>query len=322
MSVLKDCKPTDVFGHFEKICSIPHGSWDEKALSDYILGWAKGLGLEACQDELFNLIIKKPASEGFEASPAVILQAHIDMVCEKNADVVFDFKTEGLNLFIEGDILKARGTTLGADNGIGVAMSMAILADKTLAHPPLEVVFTTLEEVGLNGAKGLDTSGLVGTRFINLDSSEEGIFFAGCAGGAKVTISLPIELETPKADEDALYTIFVSGLKGGHSGADIHFERGNSNKILGRVLSCLDTSFRLVEISGGAKDNAIPREAVAKIVAKKGAADALRLEIEHLSAAIKAEFATSDADLTVVLAQEGDATSDVKFFLTKLNKKL
>ncbi|MCL2235734.1 MAG: aminoacyl-histidine dipeptidase [Defluviitaleaceae bacterium] len=299
MNVLKDLQPADVFANFEMICNIPHGSWDEKALSDAILEWAQGLGLETHQDELHNLIIKKPASEGFENSPPVILQAHIDMVCEKNTNVDFDFETQGINLLIEGDFITADGTTLGADNGIGSAMMMAVLADKTLKHPPIEAVFTTVEEAGMDGAKALDVNLLEGRRMINLDSSEDGIFCVGCAGGSGVTIKLPIKEAKANPGVTTSVTLFVSGLKGGHSGADIDLERGNSNKILGRVLHSLNTPFEIAEIGGGSKTNAIPREAWAKLVVAQSCMDLLWVELEHIEAAYKAELSTSDPDVSI-----------------------
>jgi len=299
MNVLGHLQPSDVFQNFEMICGIPHGSWDEKALSDAILKWAKDLGLDAQQDDLHNLIIKKPASQGYENSPPVILQAHIDMVCEKNTNVDFDFKTQGINLLIEGDFITADGTTLGADNGIGSAMIMAILADNTLKHPPIEATLTTVEEAGMDGAKALDVNALQGRRMINLDSSEDGIFCAGCAGGGKVTVKLPIKEAKAESGNTTSVTLFVSGLKGGHSGADISLERGNSNKILGRVLHSLKTPFEIAEIGGGSKDNAIPREAWAKIILAPSCLDLLQVELEHIQAVYKAELSTSDPDVSI-----------------------
>lgn len=299
MNVIGHLQPSNVFQNFETICGIPHGSWDEKALSDAIFQWAQDLGLEAQQDDLHNLIIKKSASPGYENSPPVILQAHIDMVCEKNSHIDFDFKTQGINLLIEGDFITANGTTLGADNGIGAAMIMAILADSTLKHPPIEAVLTTVEEAGMDGAKALDINVLEGRLMINLDNSEEGVFCVGCAGGAKVTITLPIKKTKTKSGNTTSVTLFVSGLKGGHSGADIALERGNSNRILGRVLHSLKAPFQIAEIGGGSKDNAIPREAWAKLVISRSCLDLLQLELEYIEAVYKAELATSDPDVSI-----------------------
>ncbi|MDR2167982.1 MAG: aminoacyl-histidine dipeptidase [Clostridiales bacterium] len=301
MAILKDLRPADVFSYFEVICSIPHGSWNEKALSDHILGWARDLGLEAVQDEMWNLVIKKPGSAGREDFAPVMIQAHIDMVCEKNNDVEFDFETQGLDIYVDGDFVKARGTTLGGDNGIAVAMAMAILADNSLEHPPLEIVLTTVEEAGMDGARAVDAGLLSGKRFINVDNAEEGVFLTGCAGGAAVKISLPLaDMPLPGADF-AAFTIFVGGLKGGHSGMDIHLERGNSNKILGRVLASLKTPFHIMDVAGGSKDNAIPREAWAKIFVKPADGGALALEVAEIEAALKAEFKTADPGVFVRL---------------------
>ncbi|MCL2396863.1 MAG: aminoacyl-histidine dipeptidase [Defluviitaleaceae bacterium] len=295
MAVLTNCKPTNVFKYFEEICTIPHGSWNEKALSDHIYNWARGLGLDTIQDELFNLIIRKPATPGHEAAPTVIIQGHLDMVCEKNNDVDFDFTTQGLDIYVDGDYIKARGTTLGADNGIAVAMAMALLADKTLAHPAIEVVLTTVEEAGMDGAKAIDPTNLSGTRLINVDSENEGVFLSSCAGGARVRIALEITRQPLPAVDFVAYNISIGGLKGGHSGMDIAKERGNANKILGRVLNEIAAPYHLANIGGGSKDNAIPREAWATICAPSNA----KQEIEALAATLAKEFEHGDGGLFV-----------------------
>ena len=303
MEVLANCKPTDVFGYFEEICKIPHGSYNEKGISDYILNWAMGLGLECKQDALYNLIIKKPATPGYENAPGVILQGHTDMVCEKNADVDFDFAKDPLNIYIDGDYVKAKGTTLGADNGVAVAMCMAILADNNLQHPAIEVVLTTVEEAGMDGAKGIDTSSLKGTRFINIDSEEEGVFLSSCAGGATMRIFLDLQYEELSADNLAQCRIFVGGLKGGHSGMDIAKEKGNSNRILGRVLDGLKTPYRLACLEGGSKNNAIPREAFADIYVANDDMDKLKAEVEDIKKAIVKEYEHSDEGLFIRIDQ-------------------
>ncbi|MCL2168617.1 MAG: aminoacyl-histidine dipeptidase [Defluviitaleaceae bacterium] len=323
MGVLSNLQPAAVFSHFEKICSIPHGSWNEKALSDYIVGWAKEKGLEVHQDKLWNVIIKKAGSKGFEGSEPVIIQAHIDMVCEKNADVEFDFEKDGLNLYIDGDFVKAKGTTLGGDNGIAVAMAMAILEDDSLVHPPLEVVLTTVEESGMDGAIALDAGILKGKRLLNVDNSDEGIFLTGCAGGARVHVELSGELEnlSNHGSDFAAFTIFVGGLKGGHSGIDINSERGNSNKLLGRVLSSLKTPVHIMEIAGGSKDNAIPREAWAKVFVKSSAGGALALEISEFDAIFKAELKTPDPGVFVRLDGKGVSEMGAKIFTKDTKEK-
>ena len=321
MGVLKGLQPADVFGYFEDICGIPHGSWNEKALSDHIAAWARGLGLDVVQDEIWNLIIKKAGSAGLEDAEPVIMQAHIDMVCEKNADVDFNFETDGLNIYIDGDWIKARGTTLGGDNGIAVAMAMAVLADNTLAHPPLEVVLTTVEESGMDGAFALDTSGLKGRRFLNVDNSDEGVFLTGCAGGARVGVTLPVaEADLPSGY--AAFTIFVGGLKGGHSGVDISTERANSNKLLGRVLRSLKTPFFMEDIAGGSKDNAIPREAWAKVFVKADAGGALALEISEYDKIFKTELKTPDGGVFVRCDGKPMPSGTVKVFDPETQQKI
>ena len=313
MAVLANCKPADVFHCFEQICKIPHGSRNEKALSDYIRDWAKGLGLSVIQDDLHNLIIKKPAAAGYEMAPAVIIQGHTDMVCEKNADVDFDFLKDPLNIYVEGDFIKARGTTLGADNGIAVAMAMAILADNKLAHPPLEIVFTSVEEAGMDGAKGLDASHLTGTRFINVDLGEEGIFLSSCAGGGSVRITLDLAYQPLPAGNFETWKVFIGGLQGGHSGIDINKERGNSNRLLGRVLDTVKTPYYLSYVDGGSKDNAIPREAFAIIHVKKDEREKLKKEVEEVEKVFKTELQHSDAGVFVRL-DEAVALSDGQVF--------
>jgi len=258
-------KPSEVFKHFEKISSIPRGSGNEKQVSDYIKTFAENLNLKTYQDGIYNLIIYKPASPGFEDKPAVILQAHLDMVCEQNAGTNHNFLTQGLDLYTEGDYLKARGTTLGADNGIAVAYLMAILEDNTLEHPPLEIVLTVEEESGMTGAANLDYSKLTGKRLINLDNSKDYQFILGCAAGTTVEYLLPTKWEVNNAPA---YKLSVKGLIGGHSGDDIEKERGNAIVILGQILAELNQQgdIKIAAISGGMKVNAIPRESEATFV--------------------------------------------------------
>ena len=318
MAVLANCKPTDVFHYFEQICKIPHGSRNEKALSDYIRDWAKELGLEVIQDNVHNLIIKKPASPGCEAAEAVIIQGHTDMVCEKNADVDFDFTKDPLDIYTDGDFIKARGTTLGADNGIAVAMAMAILADNTLVHPALEIVLTSVEEAGMDGAKGLDTSHLKATRFINVDLGEEGIFLSSCAGGGAIRITLDLAYQPLPPGNFAAYKLFIGGLMGGHSGIDIDKERGNSNRLLARVLDAVKTPYYISHLDGGSKDNAIPREAFAIIHVKKDDADKIKKEVEDVGSILAAELQHSDAGLFVRLE---DAAAEEKVFTDDVQKR-
>lgn len=252
--MLENLSPTNVFSFFEDICSIPHGSGDTKRISDYCVNFAKERELEYYQDELNNVIIKKPATAGYEAHPAVILQGHLDMVCEKDKDCEFDFLKDGLKIKTEGDYIFAEGTTLGGDDGIAVAMALAVLDSDELSHPAIEAVFTVDEETGMYGAEGLDTSLLDSKILINIDSEDEGVLTVGCAGGARVEIELPVALGAAEGD---CYKITVSGLLGGHSGVEINKGRLNSNKVLAAFLNTLE-DFSLAYINGGLKDNAIP----------------------------------------------------------------
>ena len=252
-----------VFYHFSKIASIPHGSGNTAAIADYCLKFAADNGLKGKKDEFGNVIIKKSASNGYEKHPTVILQGHLDMVCEKTPDCNIDFKKDGLTLRLDGDLLSAEGTTLGADDGIAVAMILAILESAELCHPNIEAVFTVDEETGMSGAENLDASALCGKTLINIDSGEEGVLTVGCAGGAKIDIKLPMNTEE---NSGTAQKITVSGLLGGHSGIDINKGRLNADMLLGKFLKELPFEYRLVSISGGFKDNVIPNLAECIIV--------------------------------------------------------
>lgn len=269
MSILSGYDKENVFYFFEEICKIPHGSGNEKKISDYILNFGKERNLNCRQDELFNVVIKKEGTKGYENKSPIIFQSHIDMVCQKDSDVEHDFLNDGINIVVDGDFITANGTTLGADNGIGVAYMMALLDSKNIAHPPLEMIFTTEEETGLCGAIGLDVSDIKGKQLINLDTEEWGVLMAGCSGGQRVQINIPIENEEIEKDYTA-YKLKVGGVNGGHSGADIILQGGNANCILARVLWELEKKlqYKLSTISGGTVDNAICREAEAVIFAK------------------------------------------------------
>ena len=254
MGKLKKLRPERVFYYFEEICAIPHGSGDTEKISDYCEEFAKRNNLEYVREEIGNVIIRKPATLGKENCPAIILQGHLDMVCEKEANLNFDFQKDSLNIDIDGDFVFAHGTTLGGDDGIAVAMCLALLEAKDISHPALEVLFTVDEETGMYGAQALDGSLLSGRRLINIDSEEEGIFTVSCAGGVRAELTLPIEYEVNKMP---CYKVTVEGLIGGHSGVEIHKGRLNSNKVAGAFLSKLN-NYRLISINGGMKDNAIP----------------------------------------------------------------
>ena len=250
--------PESVFAYFEKLCSIPHGSGNTKAISDYLVSFAQEQNLRYIQDGSNNVIIFQDGTSGYEEHAPVILQGHMDMVCERDETCPIDMEKEGLDVTHDGGYVYARGTTLGGDNGIAVAYSLALLADRTIPHPPLEVVITVDEEIGMLGADAIDVSMLKGRTLINLDSEEEGIFTVSCAGGATATITLPVQR---RAVYGPCIRLSVEGLQGGHSGVEIHKNRANANKVMGELLSRVQKimPFCLTSFSGGSKDNAIPR---------------------------------------------------------------
>ena len=281
-------KPEKLFHFFEDISAIPRGSANEKAISDYLVAFAEERNLWYHRDALFNVIIKKPASAGAEEKPAVMLQGHTDMVCEKLADVAHDFTTDPLDLIIKDGVLSANGTTLGGDNGAAVACMLAILDDDTLTHPALECVFTTQEEIGLNGAEALDKSLLSARTMINLDSEDEGVATVSCAGGLRFGLTRPI---TRSKKEGILLHLEATGLLGGHSGTDINKEHQNANLLMARMINHLfhNTDALLVDFNGGTKDNAIPREASATLFCSDEAA---AKNAENLALALSADFSS------------------------------
>ncbi|MCL2203454.1 MAG: aminoacyl-histidine dipeptidase [Defluviitaleaceae bacterium] len=298
--VLANLQPQAFFTHFEAISQIPRGSGNEKAVSDFVAGFARNLGYKVVQDSLQNLIIYKPASPGHESRPAVILQGHLDMVCEKNAGTAHDFMTDPLKLVVDGDFVRAEGTTLGADNGTAVALCMAILEDKSLQHPPLEMVLTVEEETGMAGAEGLDAKLFSATRMLNLDSSKERTITIGCAAGVTVEYDLPLSFEAVPQDM-AAFTLTIKGLHGGHSGADIHKGRGNALVILGCVLAALekDCKIRLAKAHGGMKLNAIPREALAEILVPQAHASAMLAQVEECFRSFKDMYKATEPGLKI-----------------------
>lgn len=258
--------PEAVFSYFEKICSIPHGSGNTKAISDYIVSFALEHGIRYVQDELNNVLLFAPGTCGYEDRAPVVLQGHIDMVCEKDEDCSVDMQTQGLDIAHDGEYVFAKGTTLGADNGIAVAMALALLADKEIAHPPLEVILTVDEETGMFGAAGVDLTEVKGRTLLNLDSEEEGIFTVSCAGGARGVIRMPVQRRPVYGP---CVRLTVEGLQGGHSGIEIHKNRANANKVMGEFLSRIQKLMPvcITKLQGGAKDNAIPRSCQVTLVA-------------------------------------------------------
>ena len=263
---LAGLEPACVFGYFEKLCSIPHGSGNTKAISDYLVSFAKEHGIRYIQDELNNVILFGDGTCGYEDHPPVIIQGHMDMVCEKDENCPIDMEKEGLQIAHDGVDIFANGTTLGGDDGIAVAFALALLADHTIPHPPLEVVITVDEETGMYGAAGIDLSMLKGRTLINIDSEDEGVFTVSCAGGARGTITLPLERHPVYGP---CVKLTVEGLQGGHSGVEIHKNRANANKVMGELLSRVQQLMPLciTSLSGGAKDNAIPRSCQVTLVA-------------------------------------------------------
>lgn len=311
MSVTEKLKPEKVFYYFGEICSIPHGSGNIDRLSDYLVEFAKDRNLYCIQDKMKNVIIRKEASAGYEKEPAIILQGHMDMVAVKKPDADIDMQKDALRLKVDGDYLYAEGTSLGGDDGIAVAYALAILDSEEIPHPGLEVIITVDEEVGMDGARELDASMLRAKRMLNLDSEEEGILYAGCAGGARVDWSLPVTWETRKG---CVYRIGVKGLLGGHSGSEIDKERGNANCLMGRLLAALSSKAELLAaaLQGGLADNAIPREAEAVVVIAGGAEEAcdpvLFDTLHRVEAEIKQELQTKDPGFYLSAEKLGENT--------------
>lgn len=307
MAVLDHLEPKNVFHYFEELCSMPHGSGNTDWVSNWLVSFAKERGLEYYQDDWNNVIIIQEATPGYESAEPVILQGHMDMVCEKAPDCTKDMEREGLDLAVEGDTVLAKGTTLGGDDGIAVAMMLAILDDPTVAHPRLECVFTTDEEVGMEGAMYLDVSMLKGRRLLNLDSEDEGVFTVSCAGGCMTTVTIPVERES--APEESTYlTLRVEGLLGGHSGAEIHKGRANANVLLGRALYAIIPDLRLVSVDGGLKDNAIPVSATAVVTVRNRELAGALAACQRMDAAFRNEYAVTDPGVRLTVTEEGEGT--------------
>ena len=320
MNILQNLEPKKVFEYFEAISNIPRGSGNEKEISDYLLNFGKSLGFESIQDKALNVIIKKPGTKGYENAPTVIIQGHMDMVCEKNNGVEHDFEKDPLKLRIVDDYIYATDTTLGADNGIAVAYAMAILASNDIPHPPIEVLITTDEETGMSGAMAINKDHIDGKILINLDNEEEGYLLVSCAGGIRSTATLNIEKQDVK--DKKVVKISISGLKGGHSGMDIIKERGNSNKILGRVLKGLlkEVSFNIVNLNGGSKNNAIPREAEAFITINSSDESTVIDVIKKWNDIIGNELRTQDSGLKIEALSIND--KEEKEFTDESTKKV
>lgn len=302
-SILANLEPKSLFKFFEEILSIPRPSKHEEKMTEYLINWAKERNLEYVSDEIGNVIIRKGATKGKENSPWVCLQSHIDMVCEKNSDKDFDFEKDAIVPKIEGEWLKADGTTLGADDGIGVATALAILDANDIEHGPIECLFTVDEETGLSGAEALSADVLKSRILLNLDSEDEGEIFIGCAGGIDTVAKLPFDKEeTPDAPA---FKIMVKGLKGGHSGDDINKGLACANKLLNRILWSLDKEMdlRLACFEGGNLRNAIAREANATFVVAQADVELMKEMVEKFAVDLKYEFRTTEPDMEIILSE-------------------
>jgi dipeptidase D len=302
-SAIEGLKPELVWKYFAEIARIPRCSKHETAVANYVLNTAKQLGLTAKQDKYGNVVVKKPASPGREQVRSIVLQGHLDMVCEKNVDKVHDFSKDPIEIVRKDNVLMANGTTLGADNGIAVATNLAIIADKALEHGPLEFLFTIDEETGLTGASNLSPDLLESRTLLNLDSEEEGALYVGCSGGKNTVGTWKVDFE-PSPAQSAAVELKIRGLRGGHSGLEIDKGRGNAIKILNRVLIALtELGARLSTIRGGNKTNAIPREADALLFIPKKKLDEAKKILDECNATIKAELATVEPDLAISLTK-------------------
>ena len=303
MNKLNDLNPKSVFHFFEEICCIPHGSGNTKQISDYLVSFAVQHGLRYEQDGLNNVIIYQDGTCGMEDHEPVILQGHMDMVCEKDADCPIDMAEEGLDVTHDGQFVFANGTTLGGDDGIAVAYALALLDDPSIAHPPLEVVITVDEETGMFGAADIDLSRLKGRKLINIDSEDEGIFTVSCAGGCRSSVTLPVQR---RAVYGPCVKLIVDGLQGGHSGVEIHKNRANANKVMGEFLSRVQSLMPLclTKLSGGSKDNAITRSCTATLVAMGSNIERINAVAEALQAEIREKYDEPEA---LVYGEDVDA---------------
>ena len=299
---LSSLKPQSVWKYFYEISQIPRCSKHEERVIRYLENFAEKHSLDYKKDSAGNVCIKREAAPGYESRPTVVLQGHVDMVCEKNADVNFDFNTEGLRLKIDGDWITAEGTTLGADNGIAVAMTLAVLADKSLGHGPLEALFTVDEETGLTGATNLDPSMIEGRILLNIDSEEEGVFYIGCAGGITTIGTIPVK-EEHSPENSISFSLSIKGFKGGHSGAEIHEGRGNSVVACSRILKAISSraEIRLFQLDGGDKHNAIPRECTASFTAAGKDEDKIASIVDKYKTILEDEYSDIEPNLTVKL---------------------
>lgn len=299
--MLEQLEPQSVFHYFEKICAIPHGSGNVKEISDYLVEFAKNRNLEYIQDEMYNVIIKKPGTKGYEAKEPVIIQGHMDMVAVKEAGCDKDMNKDPLEIKTAGDFVYAEGTSLGGDDGIAVAYALALLAADSISHPPLEVVITVDEEVGMDGALFIDLSSLKGKRLLNIDSEKEGELTVSCAGGMRINAALPVQWELLQENLSGK-ELMLTGLTGGHSGVEIHKNRGNSNILMGFVLQQLSekVDIKIAALEGGTKDNVIPKEAKALVFTEKKQQAAFEEALTEIEKKLKEAYQATDNGLKLL----------------------
>jgi len=321
MTTIKDLKPTEVWSIFEEMTQIPRPSYHEEKIQDWAVNFGKNLGLETMKDEVGNVIIRKPATAGMEDRKGVIFQGHLDMVPQKNSDKQHDFTTDPIEAYVDGEWVTANGTTLGADNGVGVSSALAVLASTTIKHGPVEVLLTATEETGMDGAKGLKAGILQGDILLNTDTEDEGTFSIGCAGGIDVIATFENKLSKDLPKKAKAFNLKVTGLKGGHSGVDIHLGRGNANKIFFRILKEITEKLgvRLADIQGGSLRNAIPREAFGLVIVKSKKAEVLLALVAELAETIKTELENVEPNLAIELEK---AKMPNKIMSKSIQKKL
>ena len=316
---IRQLKPAPLWKHFADLNAVPRASKQETRVIEFIRAFGEKNGLETIVDDVGNVIIRKPASAGMEGRTPIVLQSHLDMVHQKNANVNFDFASQGIEMIVEGDWVRANGTTLGADNGIGVASIMALLESKDIAHPPLEALFTIDEETGMTGAKGLQAGVLSGSIMLNLDTEEDNELTIGCAGGVDITLERNFSMQ-PVTGKGQAMRLSVRGLTGGHSGTEIHLGRGNANKLMNRLLwhACEQFQGQIASIDGGGLRNAIPRESVAEIMIPVEQGDGFLRWYESESAAIADEYRTTDPNVTVAQESIGPASKVIPADLQRI----
>src|SRR5690625_856312 len=307
---IRGLEPKQVWNNFADLNAVPRASKKEEQVIAFMKAFGEKLGLETQVDKVGNVVIRKPATKGMEDRKMVVLQSHLDMVHQKNNDTDFDFATQGIEMYVDGDWVKAKGTTLGADNGLGVAAIMTILQSDTIEHPALEALFTIDEETGMTGAKGLQSNFLKGEILLNLDTEEDDEIGIGCAGGVDLTATKNYNL-TDAPSDGLTVKIAVTGLQGGHSGMEIHKGLGNANKLLNRLLYVASDTADLLEIDGGGLRNAIPREAKAKVVVTKAEKDTLLEGLANEKKNIISEFKTIEPNLTIEIQEVGEASAKV-----------